>query len=197
MKEIENLFSLRNIFQVGGWTMQILGFCSVLVVAVIIERVYIFWKFSKEFQKFKKTIISQRDTKENKDINLPIISNLISDISSFEKIDETKKEKIHFANITSISSYLDKNLPILATIGSMAPFIGLLGTVIGIIKAFKELSIHRGAGIETVGIGIAEALVCTASGLLVAIISVIFYNLFKTKMKRIIDEFDIEEMNYY
>jgi biopolymer transport protein ExbB/TolQ len=184
---VDNFFSFKNIFQVGGWVMQILGFCSVLVVAVIIERAYIFSKFSKELKKYKETL---NKNPESKNIELPIISNLIHKISP-EEIDQVKKEKIHFANVISISSYLDKNLPILATIGSMAPFIGLFGTVIGIIKAFKQLSIQKGAGIDVVGIGIAEALVCTAAGLFVAIVSVIFYNLFKTKAKRFLDEYEI------
>lgn len=172
--------------------MYILVFCSILVLAVILERIYIFLKFSSEFKIFKENL---KKNLQSKNLNTPMFSSLELDTSFYES-NELNKEKIHFANTTRISSYLDKNLPILATIGSMAPFIGLFGTVIGIFKAFKDLSIHRGAGIEIVGIGIAEALVCTAAGLAVAIISVVFYNFFKTKIKRIVDEFDIEETNY-
>ncbi len=176
---MDDLFSFRNIFQVGGITMYILTFCSVLVVAVIIERITTLYKFNKEFKKFRETL----------NINSPLLSTLLTDITEIE--DEVKREKLHLANITSISSYLDKGLPILATIGSMAPFIGLFGTVLGIIKAFRELSIQKGAGIEVVGLGIAEALICTAAGLFIAIIAVIAYNILKTKSTRIVDEFDI------
>lgn len=178
---MDNIFSVKSIFQAGGFTIYILSFCSVLVFAVIIERIYVLFRFNKEFQKF-------RENPEYKGTRLPLISSLITDINF---LDDVKSEKIHSANIISISSYLDRNLPILATIGAMAPFIGLFGTVIGIIKAFKQLSIQKGAGIDVVGAGIAEALVCTAAGLFVAIISVIFYNLFKTKIKRILDEYEI------
>lgn len=184
------IFSVKSIFHVGGFTMYILFFCSIIVFAVILERIYIFLKFSNEFKIFKENF------GKNQNIDIPIFSSLILKINFSDKINELQKEKIHLMNMSRISSYLDKNLPVLATIGAMAPFIGLFGTVLGIIKAFKQLSIHRGAGIDVVGAGIAEALVCTAAGLFVAIVSVIFYNFFKTKIKRIVDEFDIEETNY-
>jgi len=184
------LFSFRDIFQVGGFTMVVLFFCSIIVLAVIIERIFVFREFSAEFKRFKETL----GNPENKDT--PIISSLITDINSLKKLDAAKEERLHTANILRLSTYLDKRLPVLATIGSMAPFIGLFGTVLGIMRAFNQISAAKGAGIEVVGTGIAEALVCTAAGLFVAIISVISYNLFKTKTKRISDEFDIVITSY-
>lgn len=65
------------------------------------------------------------------------------------------------------------------TVGNNAPFIGLFGTVIGIIVAFKELGANPKGGLEVVGPGIAEALVATAVGLLVAIPAVVLFNVFK------------------
>ncbi len=77
----------------------------------------------------------------------------------------------------------DKNLHILATIGNNAPFVGLFGTVLGIIKAFHDLSEQTGTGPQTVTSGISEALVATAVGLLVAIPAVIAFNLFQRRVK--------------
>ncbi len=74
---------------------------------------------------------------------------------------------------------------ILATTGVSAPFIGLLGTVIGIIKSFQSMSVEGSGGFAVVAGGISEALVATALGLAVAIIAVIFYNYFNTKLERI------------
>ena len=72
---------------------------------------------------------------------------------------------------------LEKNVSILGTIGSNAPFVGLLGTVLGIIRAFHDMSINgMSQGVESIGGGIAEALVATAVGLLVAIPAVVFFN---------------------
>lgn len=74
---------------------------------------------------------------------------------------------------------------ILGTVGVSAPFIGLLGTVIGIIKSFHSMAVAGSGGFAVVAGGISEALVATALGLAVAIIAVIFYNYFHTKLERI------------
>ena len=78
---------------------------------------------------------------------------------------------------------LERSLSVLATIGSNAPFIGLLGTVLGIMKAFKDLAGNVGGGNEAVMLGIAEALVATAVGLVVAIPAVIAYNSFNRQVR--------------
>lgn len=79
---------------------------------------------------------------------------------------------------------LEKGLGVLATLGSVAPFIGLFGTVVGVIRAFDALSVTQDAGLGPVMAGIAEALVATAAGLLVAVPAVIFYNYFVKRLKR-------------
>ncbi len=78
-------------------------------------------------------------------------------------------------------SRLSKGLTPIATIGSISPFIGLFGTVIGVIRAFKDLSMYAGAGPSVVAMGIAEALVNTAAGLFVAIPAIVAYNYFAHK----------------
>lgn len=74
---------------------------------------------------------------------------------------------------------------ILGTVGASAPFIGLFGTVVGIIKAFHNMAIMGSGGFSVVASGISEALVATGLGLAVAIIAVIFYNYFQTRIERI------------
>jgi biopolymer transport protein ExbB len=74
------------------------------------------------------------------------------------------------------ASDMKKGVPALATIGSTAPFVGLLGTVIGVINAFQGIGASGSAGIGAVSVGISEALVETALGLVVAIPAVWFYN---------------------
>jgi biopolymer transport protein ExbB/TolQ len=78
---------------------------------------------------------------------------------------------------------LEKFLPVLATISSNAPFIGLLGTVLGIMKAFNDLAVTQNAGQQTVMSGISTALIATAAGLFVAIPASMFYNYFTRKVK--------------
>lgn len=71
---------------------------------------------------------------------------------------------------------LKRGLNLLATVGSTAPFVGLLGTVVGIINAFQQMAATGSGGLATVSAGIAEALITTAFGLLVAIPAVMAYN---------------------
>lgn len=75
-----------------------------------------------------------------------------------------------------LSSALHRGMNILASTGSTAPFIGLLGTVLGILNAFKLVSQHGSSGMGTIGVAIAEALVVTGYGLMVAIPSVLLFN---------------------
>ncbi|MGH7962715.1 MAG: MotA/TolQ/ExbB proton channel family protein [Candidatus Binatia bacterium] len=74
---------------------------------------------------------------------------------------------------------------VLGTVGVSAPFIGLLGTVVGIIKSFHNMAVEGSGGFAVVAGGISEALVATALGLAVAIVAVIFYNYFHTKLERV------------
>jgi biopolymer transport protein ExbB len=85
---------------------------------------------------------------------------------------------------------LEKNLAFLGTVGNNAPFIGLFGTVIGIIQAFHELSLNTQGGASTVMAGISEALVATAIGLLVAIPAVAAFNVFQRRIKVLMGDAD-------
>jgi len=86
---------------------------------------------------------------------------------------------------------LERNLGVLGTMGNIAPFIGLFGTVVGIIKAFQDLALSGTGGPTVVAKGIAEALVATAGGLAVAIPAVIIYNYFMRRTKVISSELEI------
>lgn len=87
---------------------------------------------------------------------------------------------------------LRKHLWLLGTVASSAPFIGLLGTVIGIIKSFESMAIVGTGGFTVVAAGISEALVATALGLAVAIIALIFYNYFQTHIGNLNSLFRIQ-----
>ena len=85
---------------------------------------------------------------------------------------------------------MEKHLGILGTLGNNCPFIGLFGTVLGIIKAFADLSHNQTGGAAVVMAGIAEALVATAVGLMVAIPAVIAYNIFQGRVRRTLGRVD-------
>ncbi len=90
-----------------------------------------------------------------------------------------------------VHAELKRGLGGLATIGATAPFIGLLGTVVGILNAFKQISEQKATGLGAVAGGISEALVATAIGLFVAIPAVMMYNYFSSK----VEAFDVEMDN--
>ena len=79
---------------------------------------------------------------------------------------------------------IDKGFTFLATVGSTAPFIGLFGTVWGIMNSFQSIAISRNTSLAIVAPGIAEALFATALGLLAAIPAVVAYNKFNTESKK-------------
>ena len=87
---------------------------------------------------------------------------------------------------------LKKHLWILGTVASSAPFIGLLGTVVGIIKSFESMAVAGTGGFAVVAAGISEALVATALGLGVAIIALVFYNYFQTRIANLNGLFRIQ-----
>ena len=90
-----------------------------------------------------------------------------------------------------VHAELKRGLSSLATIGSTAPFVGLLGTVMGILDAFKKINTEQSAGLASVAGGISEALVTTAVGLMVAIPAVMMFNYFTGK----VEAFDVEMDN--
>jgi biopolymer transport protein ExbB/biopolymer transport protein TolQ len=90
-----------------------------------------------------------------------------------------------------VHAELKRGIGSLATIGSTAPFVGLLGTVVGILTAFKRISETKAAGLASVAGGISEALVTTAIGLFVAIPAVMMFNYFTSK----VEAFDVEMDN--
>ncbi|GKS59253.1 protein TolQ [Nitrospira sp.] len=93
---------------------------------------------------------------------------------------------------------MESYLPFLATTGNITPFVGLLGTVLGIIDSFKEIGQQGTASIAAVAPGVAEALVATAAGLFTAIPAVVAYNYFLTRIRRAsfrLETFSVEVLN--
>ncbi len=78
---------------------------------------------------------------------------------------------------------LERNLGIIGTIAVIAPFVGLFGTVLGIIRAFQDIALKGNSTPAVVAAGVSEALITTAAGLFVAVVSVIFFNYFKSRIK--------------
>lgn len=109
-------------------------------------------------------------------------------------------EKVVQSIIQGQISRQEQYLPFLATTGNITPFIGLFGTVIGVINAFQEIGEQGTASIAAVAPGVSEALVATAAGLFAAIPAVVAYNFFLTKIRKSayrVEAFSIEFLNIF
>jgi len=118
---------------------------------------------------------------------------------SDEEVIEAAKRGLE-RSVAIVHAEMKRGLSALATIGSTAPFVGLFGTVVGIINAFKGISTEKSTGLGAVAGGIAEALVTTAFGLLVAVPAVWAYNYFTNKVEAFDVEMDnssMELINYF
>src|SRR5262245_37323039 len=105
-----------------------------------------------------------------------------ADISSLAPSDRTRRFMERY--LEDMGADLRRGLAVLASVGSVAPFVGLLGTVLGIISAFQGIASSGSGGLSSVSAGISEALIETALGLAVAIPAVLAYNYLNTKIAR-------------
>lgn len=127
----------------------------------------------------------------------------------YEEVERQVRGRTKLSNRTAVEralqlgvseemSRMERNMPWLATTATASPFIGLLGTVLGIIQAFMDLSQQASTSLRTVGPGIAEALIATAVGLMAAIPAAIFYNILSSQIREIgtrMDDFALEFLN--
>lgn len=176
---------------IGGniWVLLLLVFLSILSVAFIIERFILF----RIWQRDTKRLIEHADaclregrldTLASLNLNSPLLALVSEALSRRQYGIDVISESLERERVR-LRLRLEKRLNFLGTLGANAPFIGLLGTVIGIMHAFRELA-EKGQGGQYVMSGISEALVATALGLFVAIPSAIFFNIFKKKVNDLV-----------
>mgnify|MGYP001233348227 FL=1 len=191
-------FTLINLFLRADVIVKsviiILILCSVYSWALIIEKYRLFKKINISSEEFEEKFWKSKSA-ETFYNNLP--SNLDDPMASLFKDSMQSllksKSKVNLsermggmleAGIEKQISKLDKGFTFLATVGSTAPFIGLFGTVWGIMNSFQSIAISRNTSLAIVAPGIAEALFATALGLLAAIPAVVAYNKFNNDSKK-------------
>ena len=161
---------------------------SIFAFAIIIEKTILFSQISKSDKKIVpriKELLSLGTIDAIEDFEKEYPQNIYAKFCSFIKLHHAKGESALFyltnGKINEEKIFLEKRLIILASLGSNAPFIGLLGTVIGLIKAFHSLGID--AESEVLMEAIAFTLLTTVGGLLIAIPAVMFNNYFNRRLK--------------
>jgi biopolymer transport protein ExbB len=191
---------LLTIIHQGAIATYPLIFLSIISVTVVLERLWSLRNISSGTLRISESLLDpikkgQRDLaiaicRQNSDSPAARIFLRIFDKGTSQPLETVNA----FATEAMFeeTQILKRNLWILGTVASSAPFIGLLGTVIGIIKSFESMAIAGTGGFAVVAAGISEALVATALGLAVAIIALIFYNYFQTRISSVNGLFRIQ-----
>lgn len=190
---MENLLTLgeRAIF-------SIMGLASVIALAVAIDRGLIFRHNSKIGEKIFNEIISKLRIGDIESLGIYIeqfpesaYARFAAFIKEHYKSGETSLGYMMEGKLIEERMFLEKRIIVLASLGNNAPFIGLLGTVLGIIKAFYNLGTLGNTGAEVVMRSISTALLATACGLLIAIPVVMLNNYFSKRLKNIMQNLEI------
>ena len=195
MFEGKSLFQLLNM---GGFTMYILLMCSVISIAVIINRMLYYRskslipraEFMERLKKEISTGAMDRTLELCRRADTPYSNVALAGLkvaSHTEKMLTNAMERETTIEILK----LEKFTSIVGTIGNVAVYIGLFGTVLGIVRAFHDISSIGAGGINVVIGGVAEALICTATGLLVAVPAVMAYNYFTKRVDDFINDMEL------
>ncbi|MDB4192993.1 protein TolQ [Candidatus Pelagibacter sp.] len=184
---------LRADFIVKSVILMLIG-CSIYSWAVIIEKFRLFKKINLESEEFEEKFWKSKsaETFYNSlpaDVKNPTALLFKDTMQSLLKAKSKTNLNERMASILEVNiekqiSKIDKGFTFLATVGSTAPFIGLFGTVWGIMNSFQSIAISRNTSLAIVAPGIAEALFATALGLLAAIPAVVAYNKFNNDSKK-------------
>jgi len=184
---------IRADFIVKSVILMLIG-CSIYSWAIIIEKFKLFKKINLESDEFEEKFWKSKSA-ENFYNSLPVnlenpMALLFKDsmqtllkAKNKSSLNERLSSMLE-VNIEKQISKIDKGFTFLATVGSTAPFIGLFGTVWGIMNSFQSIAISRNTSLAIVAPGIAEALFATALGLLAAIPAVVAYNKFNNDSKK-------------
>jgi biopolymer transport protein TolQ len=183
----------------------ILLFFSVVSWAIIFFKQRYFSKANKESEQFLRTYRSSRDSKTLFQATRNLMFSPIANLFRAVYTDEIQKGKSETKRLLRRyealeSAKLEKYLNFLATTGSTTPFIGLFGTVWGIMNSFTNIGTSGAASLAVVAPGIAESLIATAAGLAAAIPAVIAYNYYLSMARRIIidmEDFSEELLDFF
>ena len=184
-------------FRQGGIFMYPLLFFSVLAATVAIERFIVFSKakinVSDFLTKIRKALLVNRNVKEAIKIceqsKGPVASVMKAGLLRYGHSREDVEKTIENAALYELDR-LEKRLGVLATTANVAPMLGFLGTVAGMIKSFATLAEQGLTNPAAVAIGISEALITTATGLIIAIPAQLVYNWYTTKITRFVRDIE-------
>lgn len=173
----------------GGFAMWALLVLSIVSVGIVFERVFFFARQHSDPAQLLRDIgdrVSKDDMKGAIavcDRNRGMLPKILQfGLYRHEKSRADISDALSIALLEQLNT-LESNLSIIGTVAVIAPFVGLFGTVLGIIRAFQDIAIKGNSTPAVVAAGVSEALITTAAGLAVAVVAVIFFNYFKSRIK--------------
>jgi biopolymer transport protein ExbB len=173
----------------GGFAMYALLLLSIVSVGIVLERVFFFTRQHSDPQQLLREI-GDRVAKDDMkgaiavcDRNRGMLPKILQfGLYRHEKSRADISDALSIALLEQLNT-LEANLSIIGTVAVIAPFVGLFGTVLGIIRAFQDIALKGNSTPAVVAAGVSEALVTTAAGLAVAVVAVVFFNYFKSRIK--------------
>jgi biopolymer transport protein ExbB len=189
-----------ELVQAGGWLMIPIVFCSIIAASICVER---FWTLRVD-QIAPRNLLSQvwnwirqseMDAQRLRELrtNSPLGQILAAGISSHRLGRDMMKESIEEV-ASHVVHELERYLNTLGTVAAISPLLGLLGTVIGMIKVFTAIKLEGTGNAAVLAGGISEALITTAAGLTVAIPSLFFYRYFQRKVDELVINMEQEAL---
>jgi biopolymer transport protein ExbB len=194
--------SYSAILKQGSASLWIIVGCSIIAMAVAVERLIALWGFTSKAKSLADAVTRalyrgdlddaraqcERSGSPAADVFLAGLV-FASPRQPGRAAAATAPERIVAAverERQQVNLKLRRNLWILGTVGAIAPFIGLFGTVIGIMHAFRQMAVTGQGGFAVVAAGISEALITTAGGIAVAIVAVVIYNFFNIHVQKLV-----------
>jgi biopolymer transport protein ExbB len=180
--------NLLAMFQQGWLTTYPLLAASVIVLGVFLERLWRFRGLHDQTRALTKSTVDalvKRDLERARQLceaSSQPIAEVYLEAMRWRNVPLEDLERVLATSRHEAAFELKRGLWIIGTIGSLAPYVGLFGTVVGIIRAFADMAEHGAGGFEVVAAGISEALIATAMGLAVAILALGFFNYLQTRV---------------
>jgi biopolymer transport protein ExbB len=193
--------SFLTMMKAGGYSMVVIGLCSVLAVAVAIERLVALWGLAGRARETADAVAIELARGDLEAARARCRSSpsaaagvFLAALSATPRggagaapaaVDLSRAASAMERGRQEANLELRRRLWVLGTVGAIAPFVGLFGTVVGIMNAFHQMAVTGQGGFAVVAAGISEALVATAGGIGVAVAAVVLYNAFSIHVQRL------------
>ena len=174
-----NASTIRELYERGGITLTVIIALSVVALGVGLERWIATWLYRRRLREGTERILEhlhEHNRTMAQAVNSTLSWHPASVLFSMLLATELPKAAEQKRTQSRIMRRVRRRLWILASIGAIAPFVGLFGTVVGVMEAFHQISVEGTGGFQVVSAGISSALVATAGGIFVGIEAVVFFN---------------------